>query len=412
MSVPAWILVLAACRGVQRQPVLKLPVNRHVPRKCRIERFELAVEPTNVMMSVSEDASCSSELDVVAAADGLVAEEVSRDEVVWFTSSDPVLEPDLSVRRNAEVEDPFPSDQHCTRSDNTVRDDIRETTASGVLEAENDSVVVKLTANRLRGEVEVYGGSSHDGQHCTQSDNTARGNIRVYDGDAVVGDVVFHCDRNGSERDCSKVMEDDIREDAEENSSSWETMNEGDVENGSVALKLTANHFQSDAENGPEVVKLTMDYGQREVAAATKVNAADIAVSYEILLQKDRKAKPFVVHEDKVKSFHGDPPPSWLEPVRGPSAPSPAATTEACADPTGLYDFMTQRRKSLPSVPTRDDQPAAVSDHPVDAPATSPDLDLNHDVHLDIVAAPAAGATPLPVRKWRRKPARLKDYNR
>jgi len=178
-------------------------------------------------------------------------------------------------------------------------------------------------------------------------------------------------------------------------------VDEGEVENDSVAIKLTANHPRSEVESGSEVVKLTMAHNQREVIAAA---------SYDVLLQKDRRAKPFVVRKDKVKSFRGDPSPSWLEPVRGPSAPSPAATTEACADPTGLYDFMTQRQKPLPPVPTMDQPQAAVSDHTVVASATLSDLDLAHDVTTDIIAVSTTGTAPTPVKKWKRKPVRLKEY--
>ena len=31
------------------------------------------------------------------------------------------------------------------------------------------------------------------------------------------------------------------------------------------------------------------------------------------MLQKSKKSKAFVVHKNKVKIFHGDPPPSWLK---------------------------------------------------------------------------------------------------
>jgi hypothetical protein len=205
-------------------------------------------------------------------------------------------------------------------------------------------------------------------------------------------------------------MEDDAEEDAEEDSSSWKPVR-SEVENDSEALKLTANCFRSNVETDSEVVKLTMDHNQREVVAAVEVNAADVAVSNDALLP-DRKAKTSVVHKDKVKSFHQDPPPSWLEPVRRPSASSSAATTEARADPTGLYDFVTQRRMPyLPEPLTVNQPPAADSDQLVDAsaPPTDTTANLDNDDSADIFTAPSAGTPTYPEKKWKRKPVRLKD---
>ena len=53
------------------------------------------------------------------------------------------------------------------------------------------------------------------------------------------------------------------------------------------------------------------------------------------VLQRTVKAKPFVVHISKVKTFLGPTPPSWLQDVNGSTAPlpppSPAVGDEPCS---------------------------------------------------------------------------------
>ena len=47
-----------------------------------------------------------------------------------------------------------------------------------------------------------------------------------------------------------------------------------------------------------------------------------------LVLQRNSKAKTFVVHNDKVKRFQGEPPRSWLDQVGGPSAETSTQQTE------------------------------------------------------------------------------------
>ena len=66
----------------------------------------------------------------------------------------------------------------------------------------------------------------------------------------------------------------------------------------------------------------------------------------DVVLQKSKRAKPFVVHKDKVKAYHGHPTDSWLKPRPAITTSEPvtdegSAATEAELEPKS-FDVICQ----------------------------------------------------------------------